>query len=154
MFDNEVMRLRLYKSIRQRVDSDEVAEDLLQETYERAVRSIGSLRDENSVVIWMHVIARNVCNSYWREQYREEKKIERMKEVLSDPSQQHYPRERRDTGKLHDLLALLPERQRWLLAMRYERELCSREMSTLLHVTPEKVRMELHRVRNVLRAAL
>lgn len=51
---------RLYRFLRRRVSGDEVARDLLQEIFLRVHANLGTLRDGDRIVAWLHRIARNV----------------------------------------------------------------------------------------------
>lgn len=56
----------LRRFIRRRVSDDHAAEDLLQETFVRVHRNIGSLQDADRLAAWVYQIARNVLNDYHR----------------------------------------------------------------------------------------
>jgi RNA polymerase sigma-70 factor (ECF subfamily) len=64
----ERYRLQIYRTIRGIVLDGAAAEDLTQETFERAFRARASQRAESSAGAWLHRIAVNTAISYLRRQ--------------------------------------------------------------------------------------
>src|SRR5690606_5520529 len=60
------LSLDLWRFIRRRVPNDHVADDLLQETFMRVHRNIGTLQDTQRMAAWVHQIARNVVHDHHR----------------------------------------------------------------------------------------
>ena len=56
----------LRRFIRRRVGDDHTADDLLQETFVRVHRGIGTLRETDRVAAWVYRIARNVVHDHHR----------------------------------------------------------------------------------------
>lgn len=56
----------LRQFIRRRVANDHVADDLLQETFVRVHRNIGTLGGADRLTAWVHRIARNVVHDHYR----------------------------------------------------------------------------------------
>lgn len=56
----------LRRFIRRRVSDDHVADDLLQETFVRVHRNIGTLKEEDRLAAWVYQIARNVIHDHHR----------------------------------------------------------------------------------------
>src|SRR5687767_4413498 len=56
----------LRRFIRRRVPDDHVADDLLQETFVRVHRNVGTLQDADRVAAWVYRIARNVVHDHHR----------------------------------------------------------------------------------------
>ncbi len=56
----------LRRFIRRRVADDHVADDLLQETFVRVHRGVGTLREEDRLAAWVYRIARNVILDHHR----------------------------------------------------------------------------------------
>src|SRR5436190_9128211 len=67
--DNIWTRLNsdLRRFIRRRVSDDHVADDLLQETFMRIHRNLGTLHDADRLAAWVYQIARNVINDHHRQ---------------------------------------------------------------------------------------
>jgi RNA polymerase sigma-70 factor, ECF subfamily len=60
------MRADLRRFIRRRVPDDHIADDLLQETFVRIHRHIGSLADAERLAGWVYQISRNVIHDHYR----------------------------------------------------------------------------------------
>jgi RNA polymerase sigma-70 factor (ECF subfamily) len=56
----------LRRFIRRRVSDDSVADDLLQETFVRVHRNIGTLQEADRLAAWVYRIARNVIHDHYR----------------------------------------------------------------------------------------
>jgi RNA polymerase sigma-70 factor, ECF subfamily len=56
----------LRRFIRRRVADDHLADDLLQETFLRIHRGLGSLAEADRLAAWVHRIARNVIHDHYR----------------------------------------------------------------------------------------
>lgn len=56
----------LRRFIRRRVSDDHVADDLLQETFVRVHRNIGTLQEADRLAAWVYRIARNVIHDHHR----------------------------------------------------------------------------------------
>ena len=56
----------LRRFIRRRVSDDHATDDLLQETFVRVHRNMGTLHEEDRLVGWVYQIARNVIQDYYR----------------------------------------------------------------------------------------
>src|SRR3990170_1250962 len=56
----------LRRFIRRRVPDDHVADDLLQETFMRVHRNIGTLQEAERLAAWVYQIARNVVHDHHR----------------------------------------------------------------------------------------
>lgn len=56
----------LRRFIRRRVSDDHVSDDLLQETFVRVHRNIGTLKEEDRLAAWVYQIARHVIHDHHR----------------------------------------------------------------------------------------
>jgi len=52
--------------LRSRVESDAVAEDILQDAYARSIEKVEQVRDEDSVVAWFYSVLRNAVVDHYR----------------------------------------------------------------------------------------
>ena len=67
-------------------------EDLAQETYLRAMRSLHTFRGDAPVMVWLLSIARRVCADHVRQRQRQRRLVDRLTRFTSPPSspaQQH-----------------------------------------------------------------
>lgn len=81
-------------------------EDLVQETYLRAMRSLRSYRGDAPVRAWLLAIARNVCADHVRRRTRRARLLERLHVEPQVQSVLHEP------GDLDDMLASLSRERR------------------------------------------
>ena len=79
---------RFLQFLRRRVESDAVAEDILQEAYARSLEKLDDVRDEESVVAWFYRILRNAVVDHFRRAGVERKthaELERDAEATFEP---------------------------------------------------------------------
>lgn len=81
-------------------------EDLVQETYLRALRALRSYRGEAPVGAWLFAIARNVCADHVRRRARRTRLVERLR------AQPPGTAASGEADTLEDMLAALPDERR------------------------------------------
>ena len=127
-----------------RVPYDEV-DDIVQEVFLAAYKNIGSLRDKNAIGGWLAMIARNRANEY----YRYKKPTEELSEDLShNPNAQHEARE------ILAVIRSLSETYRETLILRLVEGMTGNEIAERTGLTPESVRVNLHRGMKMLKEKL
>jgi RNA polymerase sigma-70 factor (ECF subfamily) len=57
---------RIYRLIQRLVSGSDVVDDLAQEVFIRAYRSIGDFKGESSLYTWLYKIALNLCRNHYR----------------------------------------------------------------------------------------
>jgi RNA polymerase sigma factor (sigma-70 family) len=142
-----------------------LAEDLTQETFLRAWRAIGSLKEPAKFNAWLIGIARSVIVDQVRHRSRKKRepasavrplqRVEGLRLVddrADTPLDQTDLQERRE--KLIDALQSLPEMQRQVLSMRYLAECDYDTIARQLNLTDGALRGHLSRGLAVLRAKL
>ncbi len=127
-----------------RVRRDEV-DDLVQEVFIAAYRSIGGLRDRAAAGGWLASIARNRAAEF----YRNDRPTEELNnEIREGPNCRHEARE------VLDAIRGLPDAYRETLVMRLVEGMTGPEISERTGLTPDSVRVNLHRGMKMLRAKL
>ena len=103
------------------------ADDLAQETFLKAHRSLAAFRGEATFVAWLCGIAANELRAEWRRR-------KRRAEFLEESAREFLPAEVREGGDrdLEVALAQLPETQRAALALCFEHGLTHEEAATVL----------------------
>ena len=137
------------------------AEDLVQETYVRALKAMGGLRANSNLKVWMFTILRNV----WRNQLRKQRTGPRIVELDKGESSLDPPAER--SKDPHSLLVSSMEREhvrvaieqlpvdfREIVVLREYEELTYQEIAELLECPLGTVMSRLGRARARLRALL
>lgn len=57
---------RIYRMVQRMVGGPDAADDLAQEVFIRAYRSIGEFKGESSLYTWLYKIALNLCRNFYR----------------------------------------------------------------------------------------
>ena len=135
------------------------ADDLAQETFLRAWRSLGSFRAGEPLYPWLARIATNLAISlHRRRRRRPEQSIEPLVEAgmqwgVEDDPADHVARRERDE-RLEAALAGLSEDHRAVLVLRAVEDLSYAEIATVLGVPPGTVMSRLARARTELKKRL
>jgi RNA polymerase sigma-70 factor (ECF subfamily) len=147
---------RIYAFLFHLTQDAAMAEDLTQETYAAAWRSLHQFEGRGSSYLWLHQIALN-CYRQWLRRYRPE--LEALDEdefVSPDPGPGVI--ERLDDEHLRkrasSAVALLPENYREAVILKCYQGLKYREMAELLGVPMGTVQFRVHTALDKLRAIL
>jgi RNA polymerase sigma-70 factor (ECF subfamily) len=141
------------------VNCRDLSEELAQETFVRAYRSMNALRDDARLSTWIFGIARNVARESLRRRRAEQRSVE-----LDSPS----AREVRDTaptpdgqlldkelnGALGRALMALDEDKRLVFTLKVYQQRSYEEISEITGFSLPKVRNDLHRARAEMRRRL
>ena len=121
------------------------AEDLVQETFVRALERLPSLRKDEAIGPWLFAITRNLAASGHRRRARFT--------LLTDIFAWH-PRPTAEARQALDAIRALPDAYSELLLMRLVEGLSGPEIAERTDRTPGSVRVSLHRGMALLRANL
>jgi RNA polymerase sigma-70 factor (ECF subfamily) len=144
----------------------DTAEDLIQETFLQALRSLPSFRGDSKITTWLYSIARNVALSRLRQtrryNYLESETLEHVQATSEGELETNTegPSPADDTVRseemrlLHDALDELSPSYREVVALRDLEELSTREVAEQLGLSRVNVRVRLHRARTALREQL
>lgn len=133
-----------------------IAEDLVQETFVRAMRGIGGYRREASFGTWLHRIAVNVVRHHWRRTARR-RTTEGLARATATRRATTPEDEHTDATRARALLAALdqlapPLREAFVL--RDLLGMASSEAARLLGISPGNLAVRNHRARAKLREVL
>ena len=137
------------------------AEDLVQETYVRAIRAMGQLRHDSNVKGWLFTILRNI----WLNELRQRRKAPESVDVEADERTSNLVDEslknphEEYVGKLEqrhvrEAIQQLPEEAREIILLREWEELSYQEIATVLDCPVGTVMSRLARARAKLRELL
>jgi RNA polymerase sigma-70 factor (ECF subfamily) len=132
-----------------------IAEDLVQETFARALVALGTFSARSSFRTWLHGIAINLVRSdYRRVQYAARAQdqliaIEAMRDLADGELDRDLARARR-TELLYALLDKLSDALREAFVLRYVEGLSAAEAGAQLGIEPGTVRVRAHRARELI----
>ena len=123
-----------------------LADDAVQETFARAVRSRRELRDPAKVEAWLWSTLTNVCRDEWRRLLAAATALRRARPLPTATKPEHR--------ELRTAIALLPERQRTMLFLRHYADLDYQRIADALDVERGTVAATLHAAHASLREAM
>ena len=146
-------QLPLYTFVYELVRDEQQALDIVQETFIRAIRYIGSLRHEDKFGGWLFGIAHQRCLDHWRRTGRSQalsgELLHETAELPEEPDTWLIRAE--DESRFTDLLGRLPENQRSVLVLFFLEEFSLDQISQVLRVPVGTVKSRLHHAKQNLR---
>jgi RNA polymerase sigma-70 factor, ECF subfamily len=135
------------------------AADATQETFVRAFRRIDTLREVDRVAPWLFGIARNVSLEVRKARRRHGRVVAEDEEGEADGGAEERTPEDELLGReaarvVEGALGRLSEDRRAMLLLRLDHGLAYEDIARLMGFTVAKVKVEIHRARQVLRAEL
>ncbi len=132
-----------------------VAEEITQDTFLRAYKKLGTLKNPNLFAGWLYVIANRLCNTWFEKRGPEMQSLETVSTVdLEEHLYSEYTakqREEQASEKRVDLvkrlLQKLPESERIVITLHYLAGSSVKEISEFLGVSSNTVKSRLHRAR-------
>jgi RNA polymerase sigma-70 factor (ECF subfamily) len=153
---------RLYRIARAVVRDDAEAEDVMQDAYVRAYENLSQFEGRASFSTWLCRIAFNeaLARVRRRKRVRELDGISKSERETMPSLQCSAPSPEQEASNsevrrlLEEEVEALPESYRTVFVLRDVEEINTAEVAKILNVTPENVKMRLHRARAVLRKKL
>jgi len=122
--------------------NEALAEDLAQETFLKAMRSIGGFRGDCKLEVWLCQIAKNTYFTYLKKQERARKSLETL------PPDSFPGEEARETAmEIHHALHRLEEPYKEVFSLRAFGELSFGQIAELFGKTESWARVTYHRAR-------
>lgn len=142
------------------VENPDLAEDVVQETFEAIWKDIGSFRRESRLSSWIYRILVNRARRLGKREKRAfpmsaialERHFDANEPSPVDPQQLAISRQ--GLARVAEQMERLPDRQREMLMLRDVQGFASDEVQEMLQVSPGNQRVLLHRGRAALRRAL
>ena len=133
-----------------------LAEELAQETFVRAFRSLGALREGTKLSTWLFGIARNVARESLRARVRDSRHVDLDdKSVLDLSDQGPVPVSQLLSKELNDLiqrsLALLDDDKRLVFTLKVFQQCSYEEIADITGFSIPKLKTDLHRARSEMR---
>jgi RNA polymerase sigma-70 factor (ECF subfamily) len=145
---------RIYRVARAILHDDSESEDVMQDAFVRAYRSLSSFQGKSSFATWLTRIAINEA----LQRKRKSNRMDRIDEddhimqlaALGESPEQSYGRQE-ITNILEEAISALPEHYRVVVMLREVEEMTTEETADALELSEENVRIRLHRGRLLLR---
>ena len=160
LLETEPYRARVVRYIRYLVHDASEAEDLTQETFIRAYRQQGTLRDPTALENWLYRIATHICIDRLRQRARTtarqaDSPVEDLPIVDHDQPSPFVIVQQAEMGECVDqYVATLSDQQKAVLLLHDADGMTDNEIADLLALPLTTVKMRLHRARQKLGAAL
>ncbi|MCC6794995.1 MAG: RNA polymerase sigma factor [Candidatus Hydrogenedentes bacterium] len=138
---------RLWAFARVLSGNDEAAWEIVQETWVSVVANLDSLHDAARFRTWVFSIARHKYVDSVR-------KWQRLEQAKTSVSATRAVNATSESGDIRDILGLLPEQDRSILALHYLDGFEYQEMAGILGVPVGTVKSRLHKARTELKSVL
>ncbi len=158
---------RIYNFVLRQVGDKDLAEDIVQDTFLRVVRSAKSFRAKAKLTTWLYTIARNLCIDALRKaKHRRHASLDKplsqqdggatLLDMVADdkPGHDSAARDRRFVAALEDALATLPDEQREVFLMREIQGLKFREIAEIVGIPENTVKSRMRYALEALRGHL
>ncbi len=138
------------------VGQRDLAEELTQETFVRAYKNIGGLRDETKLLTWLFGIAKNVARELIRARYKDDGKVgiddDRVME-LSDNNllPEDVLLNKELNGVIQTALGALDEDKRLVFSLKVFQQRSYEEIAEITGFSIPKLKTDLHRARTEMR---
>ena len=146
----------LISFIYDQVGNRDVADELTQETFVRAYRSLHTLRTETKLSTWLFGIAKNVARESLRARVRDDRNVDLEDKLvlnLSDrgpvPVKQLLNKELNEV--IQNSLALLDEDKRLVFTLKVFQQCSYEEIAEITGFSIPKLKTDLHRARTEMR---
>lgn len=147
---HSVMVSAAYNRLGNRADAEEAAAEVFRIAWDRRETLRGARR-----LAWLYSTLRNVVGNEYRRRVRADRRSERaVSSLLSAAHQSGHSDEASDRLEVREAVSALSPSDRELIWMAYWEELTREEMAEVLGCSVTLVRVQLHRARGRLRAAL
>jgi len=143
---------QLFYYVRGLVGREQDAWDVLQETWLRVMRDIGSLRDPGALSAWLYTIARNRALSHMRRSIREELHADCEEELAQVPENGDFSFE--DAEAIHSALGKLALPHREVLTLYFMEDLSIDEIASVLQCPTGTIKSRLHFAKRALKTIL
>lgn len=138
------------------VGQRELAEELMQETFVRAYKNLGGLREETKLSTWLFGIAKNVARESLRSRHKDYNKIDMDDERVADLNDESLLPDgellnKELNGVIHDALKALDEDKRMVFTLKVFQQRSYEEIAEITGFSVPKLKTDLHRARAEMR---
>jgi RNA polymerase sigma-70 factor (ECF subfamily) len=142
---------RIYAYVRYRVHNSQDAEDLIADTFFKAIRKLGSFkwRNEGSFAAWLFCIAHNLIVDYYRQHERTVLSLETSDSLTKPTSQASLPEvvltQQETFRQVRALIATLSPRRQEVITLKFFGGLRNHEIANILGLDERTVASHLSR---------
>jgi len=146
---------KLYAFVLGMIGQPQDAQDVAQEVFIKAYFHLGDFSGKGKFWTWLYRIAYNQCMDEFRRRKRRGQSVDVEEIVISDevtPESVFMEKERLQT--MHESILALPEAYRTVVLLKHTQELSCQQISEILEIPENTVRVRLHRARTKLRESM
>ena len=144
---------RLFYYVRRLVDDEQIAWQVLQETWVKVLQGINRLREPRKLPLWLYSIVRKTAISHLRAEYKEQALFETDANA-SNIEHDNCELNLDNADQVHYGLAQISLSHREILTLFFLQDLSLEEIAGLLNIPRGTVKSRLHYARRALRAVL
>ena len=144
---------RLGYFVRRLVATEEDAWDVLQQTWMKVFKGIGSLNDPQRLPTWLYQIARCTAMSHWRSHHRDQARIEENADLAEFAAPEDAHRFE-DAERVHLALGRVSLAHREVLTLYFLEDLSLEQMADVLDIPLGTVKSRLCYAKRALRDVL
>jgi RNA polymerase sigma-70 factor (ECF subfamily) len=140
----------IYRYVWRQCFDDQVAQDIVQDSFLKAMHAWPDLKDHHNLRAWLYRIAANTLRDYWRRDNRQPQVAldERLASVVSIEA--NYE-QREALTTLAAAIARLPEKQRHCLLLARYQELPYEDIAAVLDISADAARANVYQATKKLR---
>jgi len=145
------MRGKLFRLVLLWTKDRDLAEDALQNVFEKTVERQKDLQTHPNLAGWMVKSLKNEVLMH----HRKNQRLDALDEIIEPAAQESNSLESDESHRLiFGLVANLPEKQREIFHLREVEEMSYEEISIQMEISLDQVKVNLHRARKTLREKL
>lgn len=131
-----------------------VADDLMQEVFAKAIISLPE--GHTNIRAWLYTVARNLYYNHVKRSTTTQTVVEKLSHMqngaVKDPLEQVITKEKEQ--RLHEALSSLEKKYLDVMVLQYYEGLSQKEIAKRMKISPENVRVLVHRAKKMLREYL
>jgi RNA polymerase sigma-70 factor (ECF subfamily) len=138
------------------VNTREDAEEIAQDVFIKAYRSLADFRQDAKFSTWLYAITTNTCITFTRKRKLETHSLadEKVFEQANAPEEQYEPEQKSKAQLLNKAIGLLSADDAAVITLFYKGDQSLEEIGRILGITPNNAKVKLHRARQRLKDKL
>jgi RNA polymerase sigma-70 factor (ECF subfamily) len=141
------------------LESREDAEELSQDIFVKAYRSLADFRGESKFSTWLYTIVRTSCLTFLRKKKLDTTPLDSERTLIQLENQESAYKanrieQRSRQSMVNEAIKLLGPEDAQVITLFYKAEQSLEEMGTILGIDPNTVKVKLHRARQRLKATM